>query len=52
MRQVCLGVKGDGLVTRVVTRHVTLATVDAHVLQTTTQNFFYVLRSGTALRQL
>ena len=32
MREVCLGVKGDGLVARVVADHVALSTVDAHVL--------------------
>ena len=30
--EVCLGVKGDGLVARVVAGHVALAAVDAHVL--------------------
>ena len=32
MREVCLGVKSDGLVARVVADHVALSTVDAHVL--------------------
>jgi hypothetical protein len=32
VREVSLGVKGDGLVARVVTRHIALAAVDAHVL--------------------
>ena len=31
--QMCFGVKGDGLVPRVVTGHVALATVDTHVLR-------------------
>ena len=32
MGEVCLGVKGDGLVAGVVADHVALAAVDAHVL--------------------
>ena len=32
MGEVCLGVKGDSLVTRVIAYHVALATINAHVL--------------------
>jgi hypothetical protein len=32
LRQVCVGIEAYSLVARVITRHVTLSTVDAHVL--------------------
>ena len=44
MREVGRGVKGDRLVAGVVTRHVTLAAIDAHVFVNNGHNLFGVIQ--------
>ena len=44
VRKMCRGVKGDGLVTGVITRHVTFATIDAHVFINDGHHLFSVVQ--------
>ena len=44
MREVRLGVKGDGLVARVVTDHVALPAIDAHVFVDQRHNLLLVVQ--------
>ena len=44
MREVCLEIKGDGLVAGVVADHVALAAVDAHVLVDQCHNLLSVVQ--------